>query len=98
VTEVCYNVQSTVDEKFKLPIDYQVTNNNDKRAMTSMVDDEKMLNFAEKEGQIKQAEELLPLIRFMDIHTGRQSFEDYAKENIYSYTSEPKAIERAKKI
>jgi len=39
VTEVCYNVQSTVDEKFKLPIDYQVTNNNDKRAMTSMVQD-----------------------------------------------------------
>ncbi|NOQ91247.1 MAG: IS1182 family transposase [Flavobacteriaceae bacterium] len=38
VTEVCYNVQSTVDEKFKLPIDYQVTNNNDKRAMTSMVE------------------------------------------------------------
>lgn len=38
VTEVCYNVQSTVDEKHKLPIDYAVTNNNDKRAMTSMVE------------------------------------------------------------
>ena len=38
VTEVCYNVQSTVDEKHKLPIDYQVTNDNDKRAMTSMVE------------------------------------------------------------
>lgn len=37
VTEVCYNIQSTVDQKHKLPIDYQVTNNNDKRAMTSMV-------------------------------------------------------------
>jgi hypothetical protein len=31
-------VQSTVDEKHKLPIDYQLTNNNDKRAMTSMVE------------------------------------------------------------
>jgi transposase len=38
VTEVCYNVQSTVDAKNKLPIDYQVTNENDKRAMTSMVE------------------------------------------------------------
>lgn len=37
ITEVCYNVQSTVDEKHKLPIDYEVTNNNDKNAMTSMV-------------------------------------------------------------
>jgi hypothetical protein len=38
VTEVCYNVQSTVDAKNKLPIDYQLTNENDKRAMTSMVE------------------------------------------------------------
>lgn len=37
VTEVCYNVQSTVDAKNKLPIDYQVTNQNDKQAMTAMV-------------------------------------------------------------
>ena len=32
ITEVCYNVQSTVDAKNKLPIDYEVTNNNDKKA------------------------------------------------------------------
>lgn len=38
VTEVCYNIQSTVDEKYKLPIDYQVTNTNDKQAMTSMAE------------------------------------------------------------
>lgn len=37
VTEVCYNIQSTVDAKHKLPIDYDVTNNNDKNAMSSMV-------------------------------------------------------------
>jgi transposase len=37
ITEVCYNVQSTVDEKHKLPINYEVTNQNDKQAMTSMV-------------------------------------------------------------
>jgi len=37
VTEVCYNVQSTVDAKNNLPIDYDITNNNDKQAMTSMV-------------------------------------------------------------
>jgi len=37
VTEVCYNIQSTVDAKHNLPIDYEVTNNNDKNAMTSMV-------------------------------------------------------------
>ncbi|MCG8814168.1 transposase, partial [Tenacibaculum finnmarkense] len=38
VTEVCYNVQSTVDAKNNIPIDYQVTNTNDKRAMTSMIE------------------------------------------------------------
>lgn len=38
VTEVCYNVQSTVDAKHNLPIDYEITNNNDKQAMTSMVE------------------------------------------------------------
>ncbi len=37
VTEVCYNVQSTVDAKHNIPIDYDVTNNNDKQALTSMV-------------------------------------------------------------
>ena len=36
VTEVCYNVQSTVDAKHKLPIDYQVTNKNDKKALAKM--------------------------------------------------------------
>ena len=37
ITEVAYNIQSTVDAKNKIPIDYEVTNKNDKRAMTSMV-------------------------------------------------------------
>lgn len=37
INEVAYNVQSTVDSKYKLPIDYEVTNQNDKNAMTSMV-------------------------------------------------------------
>lgn len=38
INEVAYNVQSTVDAKNKLPIDYQVTNQNDKNAMTDMVE------------------------------------------------------------
>jgi len=37
VSEVCYNVQSTVDSKNNLPVDYQVTNQNDSRAMAGMV-------------------------------------------------------------
>ena len=37
ITEVSYNVQSTVDAQHNLPVDYDVTNNNDKQAMTSMV-------------------------------------------------------------
>jgi len=37
INEVAYNVQSTVDAKNKLPIDYEVTNQNDKNAMTGMV-------------------------------------------------------------
>ena len=38
ITEVCYNVQSSVDAENKIPIDYEVTNENDKKAMTSMVE------------------------------------------------------------
>jgi len=37
IAEVAYNIQSTVDAKHKLPIDYEVTNENDSRAMGSMV-------------------------------------------------------------
>ena len=33
ITEVAYNVQSTVDAKHKLPIDFEVTNQNDSGAM-----------------------------------------------------------------
>ena len=36
ITEVAYNVQSTVDAKHKLPIDYEVTNKNDSGAMGNM--------------------------------------------------------------
>lgn len=38
INEVAYNVQSTVDEKHKLPIDYEVTNQNDRNAMFNMVE------------------------------------------------------------
>jgi hypothetical protein len=34
VTKAWYTVQSAVDAKYKIPIGYQVTNTNDKRAMT----------------------------------------------------------------
>src|SRR5664280_1300297 len=37
ITEVAYNVQSTVDSKNNLPIDYKVTNQNDSKAMGDMV-------------------------------------------------------------
>jgi len=36
ISEVAYNVQSTVDAKHKLPIDYEVTNQNDSGAMGNM--------------------------------------------------------------
>lgn len=36
ITEVAYNVQSTVDSHHKLPIDYEVTNENDSGAMGNM--------------------------------------------------------------
>lgn len=38
ITEVAYNVQTTVDQKYKLPIDYKVTNNNDSKAMGDMLE------------------------------------------------------------
>ena len=38
ITEVVYNVQTTTDEKHKLPIDYKVTNNNDSKAMGDMLE------------------------------------------------------------
>ena len=37
ITEVAYNVQTTVDGKHNLPIDYKVTNNNDSKAMGNML-------------------------------------------------------------
>lgn len=37
ITEVAYNVQTTVDSKYCLPIDYNVTNNNDSKAMGEML-------------------------------------------------------------
>jgi transposase len=37
ITEVAYNVQSTVDSKNNIPIDYKVTNQNDSKAMGDMV-------------------------------------------------------------
>ena len=37
ITEVAYNVQTTVDSKHCLPIDYKVTSNNDSKAMGNMV-------------------------------------------------------------
>lgn len=37
ITEVAYNVQSTVDSKNCIPIDYKVTNENDSKAMGNMV-------------------------------------------------------------
>ena len=37
ITEVAYNVQTTVDAKHSLPIDFKVTNNNDSKAMGSQI-------------------------------------------------------------
>jgi len=37
ITEVAYNVQTTVDAKYNIPIDYKVTNNNDSKAMGNML-------------------------------------------------------------
>lgn len=37
ITEVAYNVQTTTDAKHCIPIDYLVTNNNDSRALGTMV-------------------------------------------------------------
>lgn len=37
ITEVAYNVQSTVDAKHNIPIDYKVTNENDSKAMGKML-------------------------------------------------------------
>jgi transposase len=37
ITEVAYNVQSTVDAKHNIPIDFKVTNQNDSKAMGTMV-------------------------------------------------------------
>ncbi len=38
ITEVAYNVQTTVDSDYKMLLDYQVTNSNDSKAMGSVVE------------------------------------------------------------
>jgi transposase len=37
ITEVAYNIQTTVDAEHNIPIDYKVTNENDSKAMGAMV-------------------------------------------------------------
>lgn len=37
ITEVAYNIQTTVDSKHNIPIDYKVTNTNDSKAMGNML-------------------------------------------------------------
>jgi transposase len=37
ITEVCYTAQTTVDEQHKVLVDYKVTNQNDKKAMGTML-------------------------------------------------------------
>jgi HrpA-like RNA helicase len=37
ICEVAYNVQTVVDAKHHIPIDYKVTNNNDSRALSGML-------------------------------------------------------------
>jgi transposase len=37
ITEVAYNAQISVDDKYNLPFDYKVTNNNDSKAMGNML-------------------------------------------------------------
>ena len=37
ITEIAYNLQTTVDSKYNLPIDYKMTNQNDSKAMGDMV-------------------------------------------------------------
>lgn len=37
ITEVAYNVQTTVDDQHNIPIDYKVTNENDSKAMGDML-------------------------------------------------------------
>ena len=39
ITEVAYNIQSTVDGKHCIPINYDTTNENDSNAMTNMVEE-----------------------------------------------------------
>ncbi len=37
ITEVYYTLQTTIDDKYKIPIDYLLTNQNDKKAMGTML-------------------------------------------------------------
>ena len=43
ITEVAYNVQTTVDSKHCIPIDYKVTNTNDSKAMGTMLEGAKTI-------------------------------------------------------
>jgi len=43
IIEVCYNVQSSVDDKHYLPIDFKTTNNNDAHALADMANRAKVV-------------------------------------------------------
>ena len=48
ITEVAYNIQTTVDSKYNIPIDYKVTNENDSKAMGKMLMRAKVILKSEK--------------------------------------------------
>ena len=84
ITEVAYNVQATVDAEHCIPIDYQVTNQNDAKAMGPM---------------LRRAKTILATNQFIALfdtgyHTGSE-FEIAKKLGIHTIVSPPLASSTA---
>ena len=84
ITEVAYNVQTSVDSEHNLPIDYKVTNTNDSKAMGNM---------------LQRAKSILHTNRFTSLydkgyHTGSE-FDIANKLNIKTIVAIPKVAAQA---
>lgn len=84
ITEVAYNVQTTVDSSHNLPIDYKVTNTNDSKAMGNM---------------LQRAKSILHTNQFTSLydkgyHTGSE-FDIANKLNIETLVAIPKVAAQA---
>ena len=91
IVQVGYNLQSVVDDKHNMIVDYEVTNKNDHRALAPMA-------LKAKEALSLGKEETLTVLADKGYHTGEQMqrCHDHHIETIVAIPRKPKQIDKSK--